>query len=121
MIHCPADKRSAVERVFVKINGELHYLWRAVDNEGEVLESYVTKSRNRKATLDFLRKAMKKYGMPDIIVTDKSRSYGAVLKDIGCEYKQCTKPLSLWGLNNRGENSHLPFRQKPRMGERAFS
>ena len=51
-----------LDEVFVKINGEMHYLWRAVDHEGEVLESYVTKRRDRKAALKFLRKAMKRYG-----------------------------------------------------------
>jgi putative transposase len=64
----------------VKINGETHYLWRAVDHEGEVLESYVTKRRDRKAALKFLRKTMKRYGQPHVIVTDKLRSYGAAMK-----------------------------------------
>jgi putative transposase len=67
----------------VKFNGETHYLWRAVDHEGEVLESYVTKHRDRKAALKFLRKSMKRYGNPEIIVTDKLRSYGAAMKVIG--------------------------------------
>ena len=66
-----------LDEVFVKINGETHYLWRAVDHEGEVLESYVTKRRDRKAALKFLRKAMKRYGGPEVVVTDKLRSYGA--------------------------------------------
>ena len=52
-------------RLFVRINGKIHYLWRAVDHEGEVLEAYVTKRRNRKAALRFLRKAMKRYGRPE--------------------------------------------------------
>ncbi len=64
----------ALDEVFVKINGEMHYLWRAVDHEGEVLESYVTKRRDRKAALKFLRKAMKRYGGPEVVVTDKLRS-----------------------------------------------
>ena len=72
-----------LDEVFVKINGETHYLWRAVDHEGEVLESYVTKRRNRKAALKFLRKTMKRHGHPHILVTDKLRSYGAAMKDIG--------------------------------------
>ena len=63
--------------VFVRINGELHYLWRAVDQEGEVLESFVTKRRDRKAALKFIRKAMERYGRPKVIVTDKLRSYRA--------------------------------------------
>ena len=60
-----------LDEVFVRINGKIHYLWRAVDHEGEVLEAYVTKSRNRKAASKFLRKVMKRYGRPKTIVTDK--------------------------------------------------
>ena len=63
-----------MDEVFVKINGETHYLWRAVDHEGEVLESYITKRRDRKAALRFLRKSMKRYGNPEIIVTDKQET-----------------------------------------------
>ena len=99
-----------LDEVFVKINGETHYLWRAVDHEGEVLESYVTKRRDRKAALSFLRKSMKRYGQPKVIVTDKLRSYGAALKVIGNAAKQET---GRW-LNNRAENSHLPFRRRER-------
>jgi putative transposase len=98
------------DEVFVKINGETHYLWRAVDHEGEILESYVTKRRDRKAVLKFLRKSMKRYDRPEIIVTDKLRSYGAAIKDIGNVTKQET---GRW-LNNRAENSHLPFRRRER-------
>ncbi|WP_108862451.1 IS6 family transposase, partial [Ruegeria sp. Alg231-54] len=72
-----------LDEVFVKINGETHYLWRAVDHEGEVLESYVTKRRDRKAALKFLRKSMKRYGQPESIVTDKLRSYGAAMRVVG--------------------------------------
>ena len=61
----------------MKINGETHYLWRAVDHEGEVLESFVTKRRDRKAALRFLKKSMKRYGAPKVIVTDRLRSYRA--------------------------------------------
>jgi len=63
-----------LDEMFVKINGEMYYLWRAVDHEGEVLESFVTKSRDKKAALKFLRKAMRKHGHPEVIVTDKLRS-----------------------------------------------
>ena len=66
-----------LDEVFVKINGETHYLWRPVDHEGEVLESYVTKRRDEKAALKFLRKSMKRYGNLEVIVTDKLRAYGA--------------------------------------------
>lgn len=77
-----------LDEVFVKINGERHYLWRAVDHEGEVLESFVTKTREKKAALKFLKKAMRKHGQPEVIVTDRLRSYGAALKDIGVGERQ---------------------------------
>lgn len=99
-----------LDEVFVKINSETHYLWRAVDHEGEVLESYVTKHRDRKAALKFLRNSMKRYGQPQIIVTDKLQSYGAAMKVIGNAGRQET---GRW-LNNRAENSHLPFRRRER-------
>ncbi len=99
-----------LDEVFVKINGETHYLWRAVDHEGEILESYVTKRRDRKAALKFHKKSMKCYGQPEVIVTDKIRSYGAAMKDIGNVTKQET---GRW-VNNRAENSHLPFRRRKR-------
>ena len=99
-----------LDEVFVKINGETHYLWRAVDHEGEVLESFVTKRRDRKAALKFIRKSMKRYGRPQIIVTDRLRSYAAAMKVIGNAPKQET---GLW-LNNRAENAHLPLRRRER-------
>jgi putative transposase len=99
-----------LDEVFVKINGETHYLWRAVDHEGEVLESFVTKRRDRKAALKFLRKTMKRHGNPHIFVTNKLRSYGAAMKAIGNADKQET---GRW-LNNRAENSHQPFRRRER-------
>jgi len=99
-----------LDEVFVKINGETHYLWRAVDHEGEVLESFVTKLRNRKAALKFLRKTMKRHGRPHIFVTDKLRSYGAAMKEIGNADRQET---GRW-KNNRAENSHQPFRRRER-------
>ena len=97
-----------LDEVFVKINGETHYLWRAVDHEGEVLETYVTKRRDRNAALKFLRKLMKRYGCPTVIVTDRLRSYGAAMKVIGNVDKQ---EVGRW-KNNRAENSHLPFRRR---------
>ena len=60
-----------LDEVYVKINGEMHYLWRAVDHEGEVLESYVTKTRDKAAALTFIRKAMKRHGRPQAVVTDR--------------------------------------------------
>ena len=99
-----------LDEVFVKINGVTHYLWRAVDHEGEVLEAYVTKRRDRHAALKYLRKAMKRYGNPKVIVTDRLKSYRAAMKAIGIEDKQ---DVGRW-LNNRAENSHLPFRRRER-------
>jgi putative transposase len=99
-----------LDEVFVRINGETHYLWRAVDHEGEVLETFVTKRRDRKAALRFLKKAMKRYGNPLEVVTDRLRSYRAAMKVIGNEARQHTER---W-LNNRAENSHQPFRRRER-------
>jgi len=99
-----------LDEVFVRINSETHYLWRAVDHEGEVLEAFVTKTRDRKAALKFLRKVMKRYGQPEVIVTDKLRSYRAAMKVIGNEARQET---GRW-LNNRAKNSHQPFRRRER-------
>jgi putative transposase len=97
-----------LDEVFVKINGETHYLWRAVDHEGEVLEAFVSKRRDRKAALDFLKRIMKKYGAPKVIVTDRLKSYRAAMKIIGNE---TTQEVGRW-KNNRCENSHLPFRRR---------
>jgi len=99
-----------LDEVFVRINGETYYLWRAVDHEGEVLEVFVTKQQDRKAALRFLRKAMKRYGRPLAIVTDRLRSYRAAMREIGNEARQAT---GRW-LNNRAENSHQPFRRRER-------
>lgn len=103
-----------LDEVFVKINGKTHYLWRAVDHEGEVLESYVTKQRDRKAALKFIRKSMMRHGRPYILVTDKLRSYGAAMKVVGNADRQET---GRW-KNNRAENSHLPFRRRERAMQR---
>jgi putative transposase len=103
-----------LDEVFVKINGELHYLWWAVDHEGEVLESFVTKRRDRKAALKFLKKSMKHQGGPHILVTDILSSYGAAMKDIGNADRQDT---GRW-LNNRAENSHLSSRRRERAMQR---
>ncbi len=103
-----------LDEVFVKIDGERHDMWRAVDDEGEVLESFATKRRDRKAALKFLKKSMKRYGRPHVLATDKLRSYGAALKDIGNADKQ---EIGRW-LNIRAENSHLPFRRRERAMQR---
>ena len=99
-----------LDEVFVKINGVQHYLWRAVDNEGEVLESFGTKKRDKAAALKFLKKAMKRYGNPQVIITDRCPSYRAAMKDIGNQDRQEVGHH----MNNRAENSHLPFRRRER-------
>jgi putative transposase len=97
-----------LDEVFVRINGETHYLWRAVDHEGEVLEAFVTKRRDRKGALKFLTRTMKRYGAPKTIVTDRLRSYRAAMKVMGNAASQ----ESGGRLNNRAENSHQPFRRR---------
>ena len=99
-----------LDEVFVKINGERHYLWRAVDHEGEILESYVTKKRDKAAALVFLKKALKRHGRVETVVTDGLRSYPAAMRDLG---NLDRREMGRW-KNNRAENSHLPFRRRER-------
>jgi putative transposase len=99
-----------LDEVFARINGETHYLWRAVDHEGEVLEVFATKRRDRRAALRFLKRAMKRYGRPRSVVTDRLRSYRATMKVIGNTADQTCRR---W-LNNRAGNSHQPFRRRER-------
>ncbi|GAA4644487.1 IS6 family transposase [Pontixanthobacter gangjinensis] len=99
-----------LDEVFVKINGETHYLWRAVDQECEILESYVTKRRDKKAALQFLKKALKRYGQAERIITDGLKSYPAAMRDLGSLDRQ---EVGRW-KNNRVENSHQPFRRRER-------
>ena len=99
-----------LDEVFVKISGERFYLWRAVDHEGEVLECYVSKRRDRHAARKFLIKTMRKHGSPKIITTDKLASYRAAFREIGVAERQ----LCGGRTNNRCENSHLPFRRRER-------
>ena len=99
-----------LDEMYVRINGEMHYLWRAVDHEGEVLESFVTKKRDKSAALAFVKRAMKRHGRPEVFVTDGLRSYPAAMRELG-NLKQCE--VGRW-LNNRAENSHLPFRRRER-------
>ena len=103
-----------LDEVFVKINGDRHYLWRAVDHEGEVLENFVTKTRDKNAALKFLKKTMRRHGRAESLVTDKRRSYGAALKELGAAERQQT---GRW-TSNRAENSHLPFRRCERAMQR---
>jgi putative transposase len=100
--------RSHLDDVFVRINGQAHYLLQAMDQEGEVLEVFATKRRDRRAALKFLKRAMKRHGRPSSIVTDRSRSYRATMTAIGnAERQKCGQ----W-RNNRAEHSHQPFRRR---------
>ncbi len=92
----------------------MRYLWRAVDHEGEVLESYVTKKRDKSAAFRFLKKAMKRHGKAETIVTDGLRSYPAAMHELGNEGRREVGRY----LNNRVENSHLPFRRRERAMQR---
>lgn len=103
-------RRWHLDEMFVKINGVKHYLWRAVDHEGEVLESFVTRARDKASAVKFLRKALRRHGSIEVIVTDRLTSYGAALNAIGAIGKRET---GRW-LNNRVENSHQPFRRRER-------
>jgi len=105
---CYSQWRWHVDEVFVRINGKSHYLWRAVDHEGEVLDIFATKHRDRKAALSFLKRAVKRHGQPLSVVTDSLRSYRAAMKVIGVHRRQ---ECGRW-LNNRAENSHQPFRRR---------
>jgi putative transposase len=91
----------------LKINGKTHYLWRAVDQHGNVLDILVQSRRNTHAAKRFFRKLLKglQY-VPRVIITDKLKSYGAAKREIlpGVEHRQHK------GLNNRAENSHQPTR-----------
>jgi putative transposase len=99
-----------LDEVFVKLGGEFRYMWRAVDHEGEVLDAIITKKRDKKAALKVLKKLMKRYGRPKVIVTDRLKSYSAALKDLNCNVDH---EVGRW-MNNRAENSHLVFRRRER-------
>ena len=103
-----------LDEVFVKVNGKLCYLWRAVDHEGEVLETLVTAKRDKAAALKFLRRIMRKYGGPRSVVTDALSSYPAAMREIGNAERQVVGRR----LNNRAENSHQPFRRRERAMQR---
>jgi putative transposase len=98
-----------LDEMYVKLNGMV-YLWRAVDHEGEILESYVTKKRDRSAALAFMKKALKRHSLPAAITIDGLRSYGAAMDKLGNREKQ---EIARWA-NSRVENSHLPFRRRER-------
>ena len=105
-----------LDEAFVRINGKIHYLWRAVDHEGEVLEAYVTKRRDRKAALKFLRKAMKRYGRPGTVVTDELVSYRAALRMNG---KRCVPGDRALAQQSGGKLPPAP--QTARTGNAAIS
>jgi putative transposase len=103
-----------LDEAFVKINGKLCYLWRAVDHEGEVLEAVVTAKRDKSAALKFLKRIMIRYGRPRKIITDALRAYSAAMKEIGiADQHEVAREV-----NNRAENSHQPFRRRERAMQR---
>ena len=109
------DDRWYLDEVFVLIEGEQMYLWCAVDGEGEVLDVLVQKRRDKRAALRVMRNLLKNQGVsPTQIVTDKLKSYGAALRDLGLGHPQETGHR----LNNRAENSHLPIRRRERKMQR---
>lgn len=99
-----------LDEMYVKLGGEMVYLWRAVDHEGEILESFVTKKRDKAAALTFMKRALKRHGPPEAIVTDGLRSYPAAMRELGNGGR---REVGRW-KNNRVENSHLPFRRRER-------
>ena len=103
-----------LDEMYVKLNGEMVYLWRAVDHEGEILESYVTRTRDKDAALAFMKKALKRHGSPAAIVADGLRSYKAAMKELGIGKKQEAGRR----VNNRVENSQLPSRRRERAMQR---
>jgi len=106
----PGDKWH-LDEVFLTINGAQHYLWRAVDQEGYVLDILVQSHRNKQAAKKFFRKLLKRLRyVPRVIITDKLKSYGAAKREIlpDVEHRQHRY------LNNRAENSHQPTRQRER-------
>ena len=104
-----------LDEVFLKIDGRMVYLWRAVDAEGEVLDVLVQSKRNKHAALKLMRKLLKKYAfVPERLVTDDLRSYSAAVRDLGIERRH---ERGRW-KNNRAENSHLPTRRRERKMQR---
>ena len=100
-----------LDEVYLKIDGRMAYLWRAVDAEGEVLDVLVQARRNKRAALKLMRKLLKKYGfIPNKLVTDDLRSYAAAVHDLGLSNRH---ERGRWH-NNRAENSHQPTRRRKR-------
>ena len=109
--NAPLKWRWHIDEVFVKIKGVTHYLWRAVDHEGTVIDCYVSRRRNKRAALKFLRKAVSKNEPPKCNVTDKLRSYKAALREMNMLGIHDTRQYK----NNQIENSHLHFRRREKM------
>ena len=104
-----------LDEVYLKIDGRMFYLWRAVDAEGEVLDVLVQSKRNKHAALKLMRKLLKKYAIvPERMITDDLRSYGAAARDLGIEGRH---ERGRW-RNNRAENSHQPTRRRERKMQR---
>jgi transposase-like protein len=104
-----------LDEVYLKIDGRMVYLWRAVDAEGEVLDVLVQSKRNKHAALKLMRKLLKKYAfVPERLVTDDFRSYGAAAHDLGSESRH---GRGRWE-NNRAENSHQQTRRRERKMQR---
>jgi putative transposase len=106
----PGDKWH-VDEVFIKINGKTHYLWRAVDQHGNVLDILVTSRRDAKAATRFFRKLLTKLRyVPRVLVTDKLRGYPVAHRRLMSSVEHRRSKY----LNNRAENSHQPTRQRER-------
>jgi transposase-like protein len=104
-----------LDEVFIRIGGKTHYLWRAVDDEGEVLNNIVQPRRDRRAAHKLMRRLLKRQGhLPDAIVTDRLRTYGDALRDLGLADRHVAGGRS----NNRAEVSHQPTRQRERQRRR---
>ena len=104
-----------LDEVYLKIDGRMVYLWRAVDAEGEVLDVLVQSKRNKHAALKLMRKLLRKYTVvPDRLVTDDLRSYRAATLDLGIDHLH---DRGRW-KNNRAENSHQPTRRRERKMQR---
>jgi len=104
-----------LDEVYLKIDGRMVYLWRAVDAEGEVLDVLVQSKRNKRAALKLMRKLLKKYAfVPERLITDDLRSYSAAAHDLGIESRH---GRGRW-KNNRAENSHQPTRRRERKMQR---
>ncbi len=106
----PGDKWH-LDAVFVQINGVQHYLWRAVDQDGMVLDILLQARRDKAAAVRFLRKLLKGFAyVPRVIITDKLASYSAARREVlpSVEHRRHK------GLNNRAENSHQPTRERER-------